>query len=286
MARPLRIEYAGAVYHITTRGNAREPIYRDDDDRLSFLAVLESVVKRYGWLCHAYCLMDNHYHLVIETPRPNLSRGMRQLNGVYTQKYNRAHQTVGHVFQGRYKAVLVQREAHLLELCRYVVLNPVRANAVSRPDRWKWSSYGATALSKTPPPFLFTDWVLQQFGRRRSTAQKAYRAFVREGIGAAPVWSGLVGQIALGTEEFAAQCRNRLGKREELAEVPVAQRQLGRTSLSDIFGGGAVNAGELRDELAYRACVEHEYRLKDVADHLGIHYTTVSRAVKRAEGLE
>ena len=130
MARALRIEYPDAVYHITSRGNARNEIFADDQDRDNFLTVLGVVVKRYNWLCHAYCLMDNHYHLMIETPDANLSRGMRQLNGVYTQKYNWRHSKTGHIFQGRYKSILVEKENYLLELCRYVVLNPVRANMV------------------------------------------------------------------------------------------------------------------------------------------------------------
>jgi putative transposase len=121
MARPLRIEYPGAVYHITSRGNEKKPIYKDDQDRESFLFALDKVNKRYHWLCPAYCLMDNHFHLLIETLEGNLSLGMRQLNGVYTQAFNKRHGRVGHLFQGRYKAILIQKDSHLLEVCRYVV---------------------------------------------------------------------------------------------------------------------------------------------------------------------
>ncbi len=124
MARPLRIEYSGAVYHITSRGNEKKPVFRDEEDRCTFLDILERVNKRYNWICHAYCLMDNHYHLLIETPDGNLSMGMRQLNGVYTQLFNKRHKRTGHLFQGRYKAILIQKDSHLLEVCRYVVLNP------------------------------------------------------------------------------------------------------------------------------------------------------------------
>jgi REP element-mobilizing transposase RayT len=122
------------------------------------------VIDRYGWLCHAYWLMDNHYHLLMETPRPTLSRDMRQLNGVYTQAFNRRHQRVGHLFQGRFKAILVQKETHLLELCRYVVLNPVRAKLVTRPRQWAWSSYRVTGGEGPSPEWLTTAWVLAQFG--------------------------------------------------------------------------------------------------------------------------
>src|SRR5581483_6583427 len=144
MARPLRIEYPGALYHITTRGNARRAVFKDASDRALFLDTLQRVSERYHWLCHAYCLMDNHYHLVLETLDGNLAQRMRQLNGIYTQAYNRRHRRVGHLFQGRYKAILVDKESYLLEVCRYVVLNPVRAKAVDHPGRWKWSSYGGT----------------------------------------------------------------------------------------------------------------------------------------------
>ena len=126
MARPLRIEYPGAVVHVTSRGNEKRAVFEDDPDREAFLNTLAHVNKRYHWICHAYCLMDNHYHLLIETPEGNLSLGMRQLNGVYTQTLNRRHRRVGHLFQGRFKAILIQKDSHLLEVCRYVVLNPVR----------------------------------------------------------------------------------------------------------------------------------------------------------------
>lgn len=133
MARPLRIEFPGAVYHVTSRGHAKQVIFLDVRDYADFLEVLCFVVKRFNWILHAYCLMSNHYHLLIETPDGNLSRGMRQLNGIYTQQFNRRHSRVGHVLQGRYKAILVDKENYLLELCRYIVLNPVRAGIAKGP---------------------------------------------------------------------------------------------------------------------------------------------------------
>lgn len=183
MARPLRIEYPGAIYHITSRGNARQPIYEDDEGRKVFLELLGFIVDRFNWLCHAYCLMDNHYHLLIETQDGNLSLGMRQLNGIYTQRFNKRHGRVGHLFQGRFKAILVDRENYLLELCRYVVLNPVRAGMVRSSGRYKWSSYHATAGTEKISSFLATDWVLSQFGRSRKVAQEKYKTFVEEAIG-------------------------------------------------------------------------------------------------------
>ncbi len=124
MTRPVRIEFEGALYHVTSRGDRREAIYEDDADRMKFLEILETVIRDFNWVCHAYCLMTNHYHLVIETPDGNLSKGMRQLNGVYTQASNHRHDRSGHLFQGRYKAILVDGDSYLLELPRYVVLNP------------------------------------------------------------------------------------------------------------------------------------------------------------------
>ena len=205
MARPLRLQFPGAVYHLTSRGNARQPIFLTDDDRQRFCQVLAQVVSRYAWRCHAYCLMDNHYHLLIETLEATLAIGMRHLNGRYTQHFNAHHHRVGHVFQGRYKAIVVEKETHLLELCRYVVLNPVRARMVNAPSAWPWSSYRATAGEATPPQWLTTDWLLAQFAQRRPLAQQAYRDFVREGTAAPSPWEQLRGQIYLGSEAFCQQ---------------------------------------------------------------------------------
>src|SRR5919109_5544610 len=153
MSRPLRLEFPGAVYHLTSRGNARRKIFFSDTDRTNFLDTLSQVISRFSWICHAYCLMANHYHLLIETPKPNLSLGMRQLNGLYTQSFNRRHKRVGHLFQGRFKAIVVQKESYLLDLCRYIVLNPVRIKGDVRMDAWKWSSYRATAGLVSVPEF-------------------------------------------------------------------------------------------------------------------------------------
>ena len=173
MARPLRLEFAGALYHVTSRGDRREDIYEDDEDRVAFLNVLASVARRFNWLVHAYCLMSNHYHLLIETPDGNLSQGMRQLNGVYTQYSNRRHRRVGHLFQGRYKAILVQKESYLLEVACYIVLNPVRAGMVRSAGDWPWSSYRATAGREAIPEWLTTDWVLSAFGTQ--CARRSWR---------------------------------------------------------------------------------------------------------------
>jgi len=235
MSRPLRIEYPEAVYHVTSRGNARRSIFKDDKDRGMLLNILEEVNDRYHWFCHAYCLMNNHYHLVIETPDGNLSKGMRQLNGLYTMRFNRRHGSVGHVFQGRYKAILVQKESHLLEVCRYVVLNPVRAKVVEIPERWRWSSYRATAGIDRAHPCLTIDWVLGQFGSKRRTAEKRYRAFVMDGIGGHRIWDEVKGQSILGDGDFVNRLIDYARGYEEVKEIPKVQRYLMRPSFTEIF---------------------------------------------------
>ena len=280
MARPLRIEYPGALYHITTRGNARRPIFKDDRDRFLFLDILHRVSDRYHWLCHAYCLMDNHYHLVVETPEGNLSVGMRQINGIYTQMYNRRHRRTGHLFQGRYKAILVDKESHLLEVCRYVVLNPVRAKAVDHPGRWKWSSYGGTAGIGKPHPALTTDWVLGQFNDRRAAAEKRYREFVRDGLGAASIHEKVVAQSLLGSEKFIERLLGRVRGQEKVKEIPKGQRYIGRPALNRLFDGS--NNKEKRNKSIAEAVLRYGYSQTEVAQYLGLHYSTVSHIVENS----
>jgi putative transposase len=280
MARPLRIEYPGAIYHVTSRGNARNNIFSDDEDREIFLSILGAVVKRYNWLCHAYCLMDNHYHFIIETPDANLSLGMRQFNGIYTQKHNRRHNKPGHLFQGRFKAILVQKENYLLELCRYVVLNPIRAGAVEKPGAWRWSSYQATAGLRREPDYLSTDWILGLFSSKRAVAQKQYRAFVREGIHRGSPWEGLRGQVLLGDEGFVEKFKDLLEDKKQLKEVPRFQRYVSRPSLDKIFSRQKGKAQ--RDTNIHAAHMSHGYTLKEIADYLRIHYTTVSKVIGKA----
>lgn len=274
MARPLRIEFPHAVYHVTSRGNARQDIVVNDRDRTQFFTLLGQVIDRYGWLCHAYCLMDNHYHLLLETPQANLSQGMRQLNGGYTQAFNRRHQRVGHLLQGRFTAILVEKDTHLLELCRYVVLNPVRAKMVTHPRLWTWSSYRGTAGELTGPAWLSTDWIHAQFGTRLRDAQRRYREFVAEGRQGPRPWEQLQGQIYLGSEDFIEQHQ----PNRPLREIPRRQTQAKRPPLREIFQR---RSGEVR--LIYVAYRQYGYRLREIADHLGVHYATVSRRLKQAE---
>ncbi|MFZ3136090.1 MAG: transposase [Thermodesulfovibrionales bacterium] len=279
MARPLRIEYDGAVYHVTSRGNARKPIYKEDEDRRMFLEVLHRANTRYNWLCHAYCLMNNHYHLIIETPDGNLSHGMRQLNGVYTQLFNKRHNRVGHIFQGRYNAILIQKESHLLEASRYVVLNPVRAKAVKDPDEWKWSSYRGTAGKEKPHPCLTKDWILGQFGSKRRQSEKKYREFVMAGIGEERIWKDVKGQSILGEDEFIERFLNHVKGYEEEKEIPKSQRYIGRPGLAKLLKGA--KRRKEKSKKAKEAVEKYGYSQKEVADYLGIHYSTVSRMVNK-----
>jgi len=245
--------------------------------------LLSIVVERFNWLCHAYCLMGNHYHLLIETPKGNLSKGMRELNGVCTQGFNQRYRRVGHLFQGRYKAILVEKDNHLLSLCRYVVLNPVRVGLIERPEQWRWSSYRATIGLVKRPSFLTADWILSQFGGRKRVSMERYRRFVMEGIGKESPWETLKGQIFWATDEFIKQLSSLLDEKEKIKEVPRLQRYVARPPLSELFKGKKRKERKAEDKTIYGAYVRYGYTMKEIAEHLGFHYATISRAIKRME---
>jgi REP element-mobilizing transposase RayT len=275
MARPLRIEFAGALYHVTSRGDGQEDIYLDDEDREIYLTVLDEVSERFNWVVHAYCLMSNHYHLLIETPDSNLSKGMRQLNGVYTQRFNRKHIRVGHVFQGRYKAILVQKESYLLELARYIVLNPVRAHMVRSAKDWPWSSYRATAGFIKAEKWLTVNWILSAFSRSKHKAVKQYREFVSDGRNQPTPWEELKNQIYLGNEAFVDEMQCKILPDTNLSEIPSAQkRQIPKQleyyekKYSD------------RDKVIVKAYESGGYSMKAIGDYFGLHYSRVSRIIK------
>ncbi len=277
MARPLRLEFAGGLYHVTSRGDRRENIYFDEADRKAWLTLLGQVCDRFNWVCHAWCQMSNHYHLVLETPEANLSQGMRQLNGVYTQHVNRKYDRVGHVFQGRYKAILVEKDAYLLELSRYVVLNPVRAGMVSDAAQWPWSSYAAMTAQEPAPPWLQTDWLLAQFGSVRADAVAHYCDFVRAGVGLPSLWDDLRGQIFLGSDAFLGKMQTLAT--ENIAEIPRAQRRPLAMPLAHYV---QTHRDDPRAGMA-AAYASGDHTMLAIAQAFGVHYTTVSRAVQTSE---
>jgi REP element-mobilizing transposase RayT len=278
MTRSLRIEFSGALYHLTSRGNARQNIFMVDEDRDDFLNVLSKACDRYYWQCHAYCLMSNHYHLLIETRIPSLSRGMQYINGVYTQSFNRRHNRVGHVLQGRFKSILVDRDSYMLELARYIVLNPVRARMVRFAEEWPWSSYRATAGLAIAHPALTTDWVLGNFGEQRKSAELSYKNFVRQGNNQASPWEMLKNQIYLGSDEFVDKMQRELDPVQSLVDIPKPQKQRAPQPLSYYK-----NKYKERNRAMAEAYRSGHYTLIQIGDAFGVSYATVSRAVKKSE---
>jgi putative transposase len=273
MARPLRIEFPGALYHVTTRGNARESIFLDDADRHLFLRGLGEVVECHQWLCHAYCLMTNHYHLLVETPEANLSRGMQRLNGRYTQRFNRHLERVGHVLQGRFTSILVEREPHLLELARYVVLNPVRARMIERPESYRWSSLRATIGLSAEPRWLTTGGLLERFGSRTR-----FLEFVREGLTAASPWSALRGGV-IGSDDFVEALSGRLDQQARMGEFPRRERLAHREPLDALFPTAVISDRSIRNDRIRELTRSGRYSAAEIGRHLELHYSTVSRIV-------
>ena len=278
MARPLRIEFAGALYHITARGNAQQDTFLTDDDREQFLEILQRVNDRHQWQCHAYCLMSNHYHLLIETRTPSLSKGMQMLNGTYTQTFNRTHNRAGHVFQGRFKGILVEKDSYLLELARYIVRNPVRAGMVRSAKDWAWSSYRATAGQCQPHPLLTTAWILGNFAKTRKVAQEKYRQFVQAGKKQSGFWDQLKNQIYLGSDQFIEDMQRKIDPKQSLRDIPKTQKNSPVKALS--FYKKKFKSRNRAMAEAYRS---GHYTLAEVGNEFGVSYATVSRAVKELE---
>ena len=279
MSRPVRIEFPGAHYHVTSKGINKRAVFLDDEDRAVFLNVVESVVARFGWRLHAYVMMENHYHLVLEVPEANLSKGMRQLNGVYTQHFNRRHDTDGSLFQGRFRSILFEPESYLLPLCRHVVLNPVRVNKTRTPHTWRWSSYRATAGTVKTPPYLCTDAVLEHFGKREKDSQRKYRDYVKEGTGVASPLDERSCQVLLGSPAFLNEMQPILNGEKLAKRGPKRARP--RRSLATLFKNIDQKSRAERNELIRRAHIDHAYTLMEIGSHLGLHYTTVSKVVNR-----
>jgi REP element-mobilizing transposase RayT len=283
MARPLRIEFPGAVYHVTSRGHRREPVFRDDDDHQLFLDVVAEAMDRFDAQVLAYCLLDNHYHLVLHTRRGNLSRLMRHVNGVYTQTFNRRHDVEGHLFRGRFKAILVDRDAYLLTVCRYVERNPVAAKLVKAPGNWPWSSYLAHAGEAPTPVWLDTaglhGYLLGRTpatARDRATAARRYVALVAQHAAQdATLWKdGLRQQIFLGDEAFADRMLANSGQQGgRNRKDPRAPRARVRTLRQWITAAGS------REEGLWHAYRDGGMTMTAMAAELGLSVSRVSRLI-------
>ncbi len=279
MSRPVRIEFPGAHYHVTSKGTNEQAVFLDDEDRAVFLNVLEGVVTRFEWRVHSYVLMTNHYHLVVEVPEANLSKGMRQLNGVYTQHFNRRHGRDGSLFQGRFRSVVFEPDSYLMPLCRHVVLNPVRVGLTRSANSYRWSSHRAMAGVVSTPEFLCSESVLASFGKRRSDSQRKYRDYVKAGIGEDSPLDERSNQVLLGSPAFIAELQPVLNGEKLAKRGPKKARR--RRSLQALFKHVDGKTRAERNELIRRAHIDYNYTLMEIGDHLGIHYTTVSKVVNQ-----
>lgn len=286
MARPLRIEYPEAFYHVTSRGNERKDIFKSRKDREQFLLYLQSSVVRYGAVIHAYCLMTNHFHLLVETPHGNLSEIMRHINGAYTTYFNVKRKRAGHLFQGRYKAIVVEADAYALELSRYIHLNPVRAGMVSSPQDHEWSSYRSYAGFATEPVWLTSKLVLGHFETK--TPKAKYRSFVEDLIGSeyeSPL-KGVVASTLLGSPEFISQVAGaHVDQLKSDRSVPAVKKLLSRptaekimATVKDVLGGDTA----LMKKISVYFCHRHGgMKLKEIGEKFGIGDAAVSVASKR-----
>jgi REP element-mobilizing transposase RayT len=265
VARPLRLEVPDGIYHLTARGSERGAIFRDDTDRRVFLELVDDLRERYFWRVLAYCLMGNHYHLLAQTPTPNLAQGMRQLNGVYAQAFNRRHDRAGHLLEGRYDSRLVQADEHLLAAMRYIVRNPVRAGFCREASEWRWSSHRAT-LGLDPPRFLDVTALLSYYGPEQELARARYRAHVEEADGEPSMHP-----VVDGDKAFVADALEHL---EPMPGIPRRYLRLPVPALSEFLA-------ESDDDAAITRASEHGYSTRQIGGYLGVNASTVSRRLGR-----
>ncbi|MFH1356765.1 MAG: transposase [bacterium] len=281
MARPLRIEYTGALYHVMSRGNAYQDIFRTIKDRKAFLNSLADCIELHNLICHAYCLMDNHYHLLIETPDANLSKAMRDINGNYTQKFHKHNGTIGHILQGRYKANLIEKESYFLEVVRYIVNNPVKEGLVENPAEWLWSSYNQTRGSQKKYDWLTIDFTLGCFSEDVKTARKLYEKFVQDRINAESPYKDLKNNFILGSQQFIDWVWDNHSKGSECKkEIPRKQRIVGRPSLEELFD--ECKSIEDRNKTIIFARYRCGYLTSEIAKHIGLERSVVGRISRKA----
>jgi len=293
MARPIRIEFPGAVYHVTARGNERRKTFRDDVDRRQFLATLEETIGLHDLRLHGFCLMPNHYHLIVETPLGNLSRAIGWLQTTYTIRFNRRHRRSGHLFQGRFKAHVVEADSYSMELLRYVHLNPVRPRDKQSPIpsargddlmQYRWSSHRAYLGLAPEPAWLCMEW-LSFFGRKRSDARRQYERFVEDAFGEAlpSPWRNLTLGLVLGGDALLERVRDLVGKkagRQELhwvtrADNPEARQETAREL--------AASHDDRRIKVWVRVILGGERRV-DVGEALGYKDgSAITQVIKRLQ---
>jgi len=288
MARPLRITFPGAFYHVTSRGNERKAVFKSIRDRKKFLEYLESATQRYDALIHAYCMMANHYHLLLETPSGNLSQIMRHINGAYTSYFNVKRGRSGHLFQGRYKAILVDIDQYAKELSRYIHLNPVRAKIVETPEEYDWSSYQFYIGKQEPAKWLYRDFILGYFGKKISSAQKGYQKFVNA-LAFQEYDSPLeevVSSTLLGSADFIAFIKdNFLSAKKPDKELPALKELVKKASMQDIFE--TVELVFTQDKALARnakmyLCQKYTgKKLKEIGLQFGIGESGVSQSCRR-----
>ena len=276
MARPLRLHIPHAFYHVMSRGNAKAVIFLGAPDYEQFLDLLHATSSRFGVRCRAYCLMPNHFHLLLEPDTYPLSRMMQQLNSAYSQVFNRRHERVGHVLQGRFKALLVDRDEYFLQLLRYILLNPVRAALVEDPDAWRWSSYRATAGVSEVPSFLALDDVWRMFATSESEAQRRFVAFVNAGRGLKAPCEGVVS----GSDAFRADVAVALEPHRDVRDFSRRERYAVRPSLECMLSDCHDSAARRR--LMADAYWRYGYTLREIGTLLGYHESTVWRQIRRA----
>lgn len=265
MTRPARLEFPNALYHAISHGHTGENLFIEDDDRQAFLVLLEELLSRHDIICYAFCLMDGHYELLVETPKANLSQLMRGLNGRYTKYLNKKNKRIGHLFQGRYKAVVVQKELYLLELSRYIILNPVRAGLVNKPESYPWSSYSATIRQSICPDWLAAENLINTCHNKKNEAAQLYKAYVENGIDQA--FSGKIQhQIYLGDQSFIYQVKKQVTKGTKQSPKRAIEKIISRvadrnTAMKVIYKTG-------------------HYTMFEIARYFNVHYSTVSRAIR------
>lgn len=290
MARPLRISFPGAFYHVTSRGNEQKPVYKNKRDRQKYLEYLGSATERYNAVIHGYCLMDNHYHILIETPSGNLPQIMRHINGAYTTYFNYKRDRSGHLFQGRYKAILVKKDEYAKELSRYIHLNPVRANIVERPEEFEWSSYSFYIGKEKSPEWLYSDFILGYFGKRITSAQKNYANFVTSLLNEeydSPL-KGVTASLLLGSEEFIKEIKIKyLTDHKPTRDLPAIRQLTQKVTMQhiiELIDTMADDTFSMDRNLKIYLCRKHTgEKLKTIGEYFGIGDSAVSQSGKRFE---